>query len=125
MLRNILLVGLGGFFGSVLRYLVYLFVDKNIQLAWPIATFSVNIIGSLILGIIYGLLFKTNFISPDLRLLLAVGFCGSFTTFSTFAYENLQMLQQRDFITMILYTGLSLVLGLLAAYSGYLIGKGL
>lgn len=125
MLRNILLVGLGGFFGSIARYLTYLLVDKNLSTNWPVATLSVNILGSLILGLIYGLLVKSVVINPDTRLLLAVGFCGSFTTFSTFAYENLQLLQQRDIFTMILYTGLSVLIGLLAAYGGFLIGKAL
>lgn len=123
MLKNILLVGFGGFLGSVFRYLTYLAVDKNFSTNWPIATLSVNILGSLILGFIYGLLVKSVFVSQDTRLFLAVGFCGSFTTFSTFAYENLQLLQQKDILTMITYTSISVVFGLLAAYGGFLLGK--
>lgn len=123
MLKNILLVGFGGFLGSIARYMTYLAVDKNFSSNWPIATLSVNILGSLILGFIYGLLVKSVFVSQDTRLFLAVGFCGSFTTFSSFAYENLQMLQQKDILTMISYTGVSMVFGVLAVYSGFLLGK--
>ena len=123
MLKNILLVGLGGFAGSVLRYLAYISIDKNLPMSWPLATFTVNIFGSLILGFIYGLLHKTTFVSQDTRLLLAVGFCGSFTTFSTFAFENLQMIQQKAFLSLISYTGLSLIIGIGAAYLGFFLAK--
>lgn len=123
MFRNLLLVGLGGFFGSIFRYLTYILVDRNINISWPLATLSVNILGSLILGFIYGFLIKSSIENQEIRLLFAVGFCGSFTTFSTFAYENLQLLQQKDIIGIVFYIGASVVLGLLAAYGGFLLGK--
>lgn len=122
MLKNILLVGLGGFLGSTLRYLVYIFVDKRFIGSFPIATFSVNIIGSFILGLLVALSFK-NSLSESMRLLLAVGLCGSFTTFSTFAMENFSLLTQKELMTSFLYISLSVVIGLAAAFAGQWVGK--
>lgn len=123
MLKNILIVGIGGFAGSIMRYLAYLFIDKRFPSLYPISTFTVNIIGSLLLGIITGLMLKSTMINDNMRLLLAVGFCGSFTTFSTFANENLFFINQKLLPTALLYTAASVILGLLAVYAGYVIGK--
>ena len=122
MFKNILLVGLGGFLGSTLRYLVYIFVDKRFIGSFPIATFSVNILGSFILGLLVALSFK-NSLSESIRLLLAVGLCGSFTTFSTFAMENFSLLSQKELMTSFLYISLSVVIGLAAAFAGQWVGK--
>jgi len=121
MIKNILLVGAGGFAGSVARYLVYVFVEKRITGYFPLSTFTVNIVGSFILGLLAALVFKNN-ISESLRLLLAIGFCGSFTTFSTFAYENLQLLNHKPMVA-IGYTVASLVVGVFLAYAGFQLGK--
>jgi CrcB protein len=122
MLKNILLVGLGGFLGSTLRYLVYIFIDKRFTGSFPVATFSVNIIGSFVLGLLVALFLK-NSLSDSMRLLLAVGLCGSFTTFSTFAMENLNLLSQKEILTSFLYISLSVVIGLAAAFTGQWVGK--
>uniref|UniRef100_UPI004049EAAA fluoride efflux transporter CrcB n=1 Tax=Fulvivirga sp. TaxID=1931237 RepID=UPI004049EAAA len=122
MFKNILLVGLGGFLGSTLRYLVYLFVDKRFIGLFPLATFSVNIIGSFLLGLLVALSFKNN-LSESMRLLLAVGLCGSFTTFSTFAMENFSLLSQKDIMTSFLYISLSVIIGLAAVFAGQWVGK--
>lgn len=119
MIKQLLLVGIGGFTGSIFRYLTYLWVDKRFEGAFPLATFSVNIIGSFFLGLLYGAAVRSDLISQDLRLLLGVGICGSYTTFSTFAFENLGLLEQKDFVTTSYYISGSLILGLLAAYGGY------
>ena len=123
MLKNIIIVGLGGFAGSAARYLAYLLIDKRFHSVYPLSTFSVNIIGSLILGIITGFLLKTTMASDNMRLFLAVGFCGSFTTFSTFAYENLFFLNQKMTSTALLYIAGSLFFGLIAVFAGYWFGK--
>ena len=119
MTRQLLLVGIGGFLGSIFRYLTYLWVDKRFEGAYPLATFSVNIIGSFLLGLLYGAAIKSDLIGQDVRLLLGVGICGSYTTFSTFAFENMGLWQQKDFTTMAYYTIGSVILGVLAAYGGY------
>jgi CrcB protein len=122
MLKNILLVGLGGFVGSTLRYLAYVYIDKRFAGLFPAATFSVNIIGSFILGILIALYLK-NSLSESMRLLLAVGICGSFTTFSTFAMENFSLLSQKEILTSFIYISLSMIIGLGAAFAGQWIGK--
>lgn len=123
MFKNLLLVGVGGFMGSIARYLVYLVVGKRLASIFPWSTFIVNIAGSLILGILMGIMIKTTMINDNVRLLVAVGFCGSFTTFSTFAYENMFLYQQKALPTAIGYTAASLILGLAAIFGGYFIGK--
>jgi CrcB protein len=122
ILKNILIVGLGGFIGSILRYLTYLFIDKRFEITFPLSTITVNVIGSLLLGIVIGLSLKDN-LNEQLRLLLAVGVCGSFTTFSTFALENFNLLSQREIMTTFLYIGASVFLGLVAVFIGQWIGK--
>ncbi|QSE97373.1 fluoride efflux transporter CrcB [Fulvivirga lutea] len=122
MIKNILLVGLGGFIGSTLRYVTYLFIDKRFELTFPLSTFTVNIIGSFLLGIIMSLAAK-DLLNEPMRLLLAVGICGSFTTFSTFALENLNLLSGKEVFTSFLYIAASVVLGIGAAFAGQLIVK--
>ncbi len=122
MIRNLLLVGIGGFTGSILRYVTYLLIDKKFTSNILFSTLTVNVIGSLILGLVIGFSLKEN-LSEQTRLLLAVGFCGSFTTFSAFAFENFNLLQQREVLTSLLYIGMSVILGLIAVYVGLLIAK--
>jgi len=119
-MKQLLLVGFGGFIGSILRYLV-----SKLNLYWhflslPIGTLSVNILGSFIIGLLVGVSTKSEIISPDLRLFLMVGFCGGFTTFSSFSNENMMLIQNGQIFTAILYTGLSIFLGFIAVYLGYL-----
>ena len=123
-MKQVLLVGVGGFAGSVLRYLAYLWIDKRFKGVFPLSTLFVNTLGSLILGLIVGLFIKSN-ISPELRLFLGVGICGSFTTFSTFAMENVSLLEQKDMVTAASYTLASIILGMVMAFAGYWIGKSL
>lgn len=122
MIKNLLLVGFGGFVGSTLRYLTYLFIDKRHALSFPMSTFTVNIIGSLVLGIIIGLSLKDS-VNEHMRLFLAVGICGSYTTFSTFALENISLMSQKDLLTSFIYITASIVLGLAAALAGQWVGK--
>jgi fluoride exporter len=122
---NILLVGCGGFLGSVARYLTAQTIDSRLNSVVPFGTFAVNVAGSFILGVIYGvLLTKTN--NPQhMRLFLATGFCGGFTTFSAFAFENMGLIQQKMIGTSLFYVMLSLVLGVLAVWAGVMLGKSL
>ncbi|ELR69083.1 CrcB protein [Fulvivirga imtechensis AK7] len=125
MIKNILLVGVGGFMGSIARYLVYLVVGKRLVSIFPWGTLIVNVGGSLILGIFMGIMIKTTMINDNIRLLIAVGFCGSFTTFSTFAYENMFLYQQKALPTALGYTFASLVIAIAAIFGGYFIGRSL
>ena len=113
MLRNILLVAIGGAIGSVCRYLL-----SGINVAsWPWGTFAVNILGSLFIGLLVGLVSK-GIVSPEIKLLLVTGFCGGFTTFSTFANESFSMMKAGDALQMALYSGASVVIGILAVWLG-------
>ncbi len=122
-MKQLLLVGLGGFIGSAARY----FISKlNLYihfLAIPMGTLTVNVIGSFVIGFLVGISAKSEIISADMRLFLMVGVCGGFTTFSSFSNENLILIQNGQFLTALLYTGLSIFLGFTAVYLGYLISN--
>ncbi len=118
MRLNIILIAIGGLLGSVARYLMASYITKLVQAPFPYGTFAVNIIGCLAIGIIYGLTARFNWFTPEWRLFLATGFCGGFTTFSSFAYENIQLLQQANYTTFALYITTSFVLGLAAVFAG-------
>lgn len=121
MLRTILIVGAGGFIGSVMRYLVQVFVEKGLSTTFPWGTFIANIAGSFIIGIVFGLAQKGNLLSAEWRIFLAVGICGGFTTFSSFAYNNLTMLKEQAYGQFFWNVGGSLFFGLLAVYLGIIL----
>ncbi len=95
-MKTLLLIGCGSFAGGVLRYGVSRLLQGSQWLSLPLGTFCVNILGCLLLGVCYGLLEHYRVLSEEIRLLFIVGFCGSFTTFSTFIHENLLLVRQSD-----------------------------
>ena len=119
MIKQILLVGMGGFAGSVARYYISKINILMGFMAIPLGTLLVNVSGSFIIGFLIGISDKSTILTADLRLLLMVGLCGGFTTFSTFTSENLSQMHNGQFLSVILYTGLSIFLGFLAVYLGY------
>lgn len=121
--NNILIVGLGGSAGSILRYLCQKWINEAYQHNFPLATFLVNVFGCFLIGVLYALGEKGNFLSPQTRLLLVTGFCGGFTTFSTFAFENMNLLRTGDHLYFLLYALGSVVLGIAAVYLGSFIIK--
>jgi fluoride exporter len=123
MIKTLLLIGSGGFLGSISRFLASRFMQNHFPSAFPIGTFVVNVTGCLIIGLIYGFSERSSLLTPGWKMFLAVGFCGGFTTFSTFANENLALLRDGDFFHFMLYTGLSVLLGIAATFSGVLITK--
>lgn len=116
-MKAILLVFVGGGIGSVLRFLLSKLGNSNVS-GIPFGTFTANILGSLFIGLILGWAAKNEGISENTMLLLATGFCGGFTTFSSFAYENHVFLKAGDFSTFALYTFGSFVLGFMAVFLG-------
>ncbi|MBE0675690.1 MAG: fluoride efflux transporter CrcB [Bacteroidales bacterium] len=123
MLKTILLVGSGGFVGSVARYYVSKLNVTSGLFSLPVGTLLVNVTGSLLLGFLVGLAGRGTGLPPEWRLFLMVGLCGGFTTFSTFAGENLSLMQGGQYLSMAIYTALSVFLGLIAVFAGYSITK--
>ena len=120
-MKQFLLVGIGGFIGSVARFWVSKLNIYFHFLSIPMGTLTVNILGSFIIGFITGISAKSELISPSLRLFLMVGICGGFTTFSSFTNENMTLIQNGQILSALLYTGLSIFLGFSAVYLGFLI----
>jgi len=121
MLKNILIIGSGGFAGSVARYLVS---QLNLSVSFhsiPVGTLLVNIIGSFAIGFLTGIAEKSMILTLEWRLFLMVGLCGGFTTFSAFANENMMLIHSGQILSVLLYTGLSIFLGFLAVYLGYVL----
>lgn len=119
MLKNFFLVGLGGGIGSMLRYAATFLPFKN----FPYSTLLVNIIGSFSIGFIIAVLLKNEPLNNNYKLFFATGLCGGFTTFSAFALENLQLLQQGKSFMAILYILLSVIVGIAAAWCGFKLGN--
>lgn len=119
MIKNLLLVLLGGGFGSIARYLMSYFFTKNNVSNFPWATFIANSLGCLIIGLLFGYIQKNNLQNETFKLLLITGFCGGFTTFSTFSLENIQFIQNQNYNLAIIYTLASLFVGLLAVIIGF------
>lgn len=116
MLKNFLLVGLGGALGSVLRYGTSLLLNSKL---FPWATLAVNIAGSFIIGIVFALSIRQEPLSHNWKLFLAAGICGGFTTFSAFSLENMGLLQSGRYGMAIAYIIASIVFGIAAAFIGY------
>ena len=116
-MKNILLVFLGGGLGTSLRYLISKYLNQ-LENSVALGTFTVNIVGSLLIGIIMGLALKNDTPSSTLTLLVDTGFCGGFTTFSAFALENYQFLKTGDITNFIVYTLGSVALGIVAVFIG-------
>ncbi|MFD1614806.1 fluoride efflux transporter CrcB [Gelatiniphilus marinus] len=121
-MKQLVLVFVGGGLGSMLRFIIGKYLNST-ETGIPYGTFAANIIGSLLIGIILGLAAKNNSLSQSQTLLLATGFCGGFTTFSTFAYENHVFLKSGDFTSFALYTIASFAIGFLAVFLGLFLVK--
>jgi CrcB protein len=121
-MKQLLLVFIGGGFGSTLRYIIGKYMNST-ETGIPWGTFTANILGSLLIGIILGLAAKNEALSSNQTLLLATGFCGGFTTFSAFAYENHVFLKAGDFTSFAMYTIGSFIVGFLAVFLGLFLIK--
>jgi len=121
-MRQLALVFLGGGLGSILRFILSTFLNSH-KSGIPFGTFAANILGSLLIGIILGLAAKNETLSANTVLFLATGFCGGFTTFSSFAYENHIFLRSGDFMNFAFYTLASFVIGFAMVFLGIWIVK--
>ena len=117
-------VGVGGFIGAVCRYLIGMVPLKE-GCVFPIKTLMINIMGSFLIGIVAALAMKTDFLNPRTLLFLKVGICGGFTTFSSFALETTDLMKDGKMHLVVIYTVLSVTLGVLAVFAGQgIAGKG-
>jgi len=123
MFKTILLIGTGGFVGSVLRYFTQMYVHSLFNSMYPWGTFVVNVLGSFIIGIAFALAAKTNLISIEMRNFIVIGLCGGFTTFSTFSVDGYNMINGGNIMWLGLYTMGSVVSGIFAVMLGVAIVK--
>ena len=117
-MKSFLLVFLGGGLGSGLRYLVTMAMNQYSKVL-PFGTFTVNILGCLLIGLVLGYAQKENTLTSNQTLLLATGFCGGFTTFSAFANENLELIKNGEIFNFSVYTISSVLIGITAVFIGF------
>ena len=117
-MKSFLLVFLGGGLGSGLRYLVTITMNQYSKVL-PFGTFTVNMLGCLLIGLILGYVQRENTLTSNQTLLLATGFCGGFTTFSAFANENLELIKNGEILNFSIYTISSILVGVLAVFIGF------
>lgn len=118
MIKNILLVALGGSAGSILRYLSQKLIGNLYVHPFPWGTLFVNITGCFLIGVLWAVASKNLPMSDELRLLLMTGFCGGFTTFSAFTLESIILIKEQRLLVFFLYIIISVVTGLLATLAG-------
>ena len=119
MLRQLLLVALGGALGSAMRYLTAILLARHYTGSIPLATLVVNVLGCFLIGLLIGLCSETTY----LRLLFITGFCGGFTTFSTFTAESYVMFREGAYGLALLYIAGSVLIGLLALWIGLYVSR--
>jgi len=118
MIKPVFLIAIGGAIGSVFRYLLSTLLNKNFQISFPAGTFIVNSIGCLLIGLLFGVYNRYNVTNPNYNYFFITGFCGGFTTFSTFAAENIMLLNSGNWSLSITYIAASVIIGLLFVWLG-------
>jgi len=121
---RILLVGAGGFFGSVLRYTLGGFVQRVFSASlFPVGTLFVNVVGCLVIGLLAGMGDSRGALGAPARLFLLIGLLGGFTTFSSFGYETIALARQAEWLQAFGNVGLNVIVGLLAVWAGFALGR--
>lgn len=118
MLRQILLVGLGSALGGMSRFLLGRLAHAYVPMQFPLPTLVINILGCFLIGLFFGYAAKHATLSQDMLILLTVGLCGGFTTFSAFAYENIALMRTGAYTMVLVYITASVSLGILATWLG-------
>lgn len=119
-MTNLIIIGVGGFLGAISRYLISGWIQSGSKVIdFPVGTMTVNIIGSFVIGILSYLSFSRSFFSPEMRLLLIVGFLGAFTTFSSFSNETMGLFRGGEWMKGLVNIGLTNFFCLLATWAGF------
>jgi CrcB protein len=116
-------VAIGSAAGGVFRYLLGGAIQRTLAASFPLGTLVINVTGSALLGFIFRYALEMPAVTPEIRALLGIGFCGGYTTFSTFSYETLTLLEDGDWRRAGLYVGLSLIGSVLAAFLGFMAAR--
>ena len=119
LLKQMALVAIGGGAGSVLRFLAQKWISLGPLPKLPIGTMTVNVMGCLLIGLLFGWFSKNPATTPDWKLFLMTGLCGGFTTFSAFTLESMVLLESSRWTSFLLYVSGSVILGILATGAGY------
>jgi fluoride exporter len=122
-IRILLIIGTGGFLGTIARYLTQQGISKILPIIFPYGTLTVNIAGCFLIGIIYALADRGSALSPEWRIFLTTGFCGGYTTFSAFSFESYNLIRDEQYLYLSLYVGLSIILGIMATFLGIILIK--
>jgi CrcB protein len=120
---NYLIIGVGGFMGAIIRYILGVWIGQKWGKSFPLGTFVINVSGSFLIGLIMTLLTEKLMVNPQWRLLLVVGFLGAYTTFSTFEYETGNLLKDGEWMFAAMNVVLSVFLGFAALKIGEVIAK--
>jgi len=123
MFKTIFFIGIGGAVGSILRYLTSILVSKYWANQFPLATLITNVLGCFVIGLFIGILEKNNLANSSLKWFLVTGFCGGYTTFSTFGFENYSLFQSNNSILAFGYIAMSVLLGIFAVWLGLFVSK--
>lgn len=122
-IKIVMLIGIGGFAGSIFRYLLQVYIGRYTTLTFPMGTLLVNLSGCFAIGLLYGMANRFGWLTLEWRLFLITGVCGGYTTFSSFSYEGISLLREGNYLYFALYVGLSVIVGLLATAGGFALMK--
>ena len=117
-MKTVIIVFTGSGIGGVARFAVQSWVASLDHFVFPLGTFIVNLTGCFLIGLFYALGERGSLLTPEWRIALTTGFCGGFTTFSTFAFENMNLLRTGDYVYFVLYILLSILLGITGVFLG-------
>jgi fluoride exporter len=118
MLEQCFVVAIGGFFGAIARFTLSIQVQNRFKSFFPYGTLFVNVLGCFLMGLMFGLISKTDFVGLNMQNMIDTGFIGAFTTFSTFSYETFSLIRENEIFLALLNIGIQVILGLLAVWLG-------